>query len=115
LPNHENNCPFIIRKSALAQWKSVPRAFEGKPSNFVYNWECDIKYVSEHGTYPEGFETNREILFTDFSNNAGYILTQNDLPELHEDGWIFNGWNKNPGDKLTAESNIITASWTKIE
>lgn len=58
-----------------------------------------ISYQSEHGTVP----INKTV-------KTGYALKGRDLPQLSEDGFIFDGWDKEAGYEIT-EDTTITASW----
>lgn len=64
--------------------------------------EWTIHYESAHATTP-----------ADKVVEDGYVLTAEDLPTLEEEGWIFNGWDKEVGDTIT-EDTTITASWSEV-
>ena len=61
----------------------------------------EISYSTEHGTAP-----------STITKKEGYKLTSEDLPTLSEEGWFFEGWDKEVGDEIT-EDTVITASWTE--
>jgi len=58
-----------------------------------------ITYSTEHGTAP-----------ADKSVAVGYALVAADLPELSEEGWVFDGWDKEIGDIINTNTTI-TATW----
>ncbi|MCR5253177.1 MAG: leucine-rich repeat domain-containing protein [Treponema sp.] len=60
-----------------------------------------ITYSSAHGSN----------IPKDKTVEKGYALKASDLPELSEDGWNFDGWNKKVGDKINSDTTI-TAKWT---
>lgn len=64
-----------------------------------------IAYVSEHGTAPASTNVTVAALGDSFT------LTADLLPALTETGYVFNGWDKQAGDVITADTTI-TASWS---
>ena len=64
-----------------------------------------IAYVSEHGTAPASTNVTVAALRDSFT------LTADLLPALTETGYVFNGWDKQAGDAITADTTI-TASWS---
>ena len=64
-----------------------------------------IAYVSEHGTAPASTNVTVAALGDSFT------LTADLLPALTETGYVFNGWDKQAGDAITADTTI-TASWS---
>ena len=66
-----------------------------------------IHYVSAYGTAPADKSVS-------VWHGSGYTLTAADLPTLSADGYRFDGWNKEVGDTISADTTI-TASWTEIQ
>jgi hypothetical protein len=70
-----------------------------------------VVYVTEHGeNKPKGLVVT-----------AGYVLTADDLPELTEEGWIFNGWYvgaklAKPGEITVGEEGVtLEAEWEAVK
>lgn len=76
--------------------------------SFIFGCKLDtekpvytITYQSEKGNLPDSKQVE-----------DGYVLTEEDLPTLTEEGYTFKGWDKTEGDVIT-EDTVITASWEK--
>lgn len=66
--------------------------------------EITISYESDHGTAP----SSKTV---EYVTGESYTLTAADLPTLTADGYIFRGWSKSAGAKIT-EDTTLTAAWT---
>ena len=66
-----------------------------------------LHYVTAHGTAPSDKQCR-------YPEGSSYALTAADLPTLSETGYVFGGWDKSVGERLTADTTL-TASWTEDE
>jgi len=92
-------------------WSKSAGAHVTEDTVLVASWEeivytnITLSYVSAHGTPPDAKVKTIE-------QGKSYTLTNDDLPDLSAEGWIWGGWNKSAGQTVSSNTTI-TASWTE--
>ena len=66
-----------------------------------------ITYETAYGTAPNAKTVTVNV-------GEVYTLTEEDLPTLEADGYVFKGWSLSVGDTISADT-VLTAIWEEIE